>query len=250
MRRLACLLVVTAAACGTDPQYVPGPAGIEVGADPMVTSATATIDLPIKPETMAQAEARAAEEMRIGAPLTYVQLGDLDVSIEWTIKNLTDQDGTARIKVNGGNELFYYVPTNFVVDPDEDEEPPPLSGDIPIIVAAGGQVGGVFREDQLREASLDLEAITRGMVTPFAALLTVNEEDPGVTIGGVAVPQDALAGMVRFDITLEANRHMILEYGLRIRDHRDLLHSEGLAAPVEELVAFNPAEFVPPPPPQ
>ncbi len=253
MRRLA-LFVVTiasAAACATDPQYVPAPTGIEVGAGPMAPdTATATLILPIKPETMADQRDRAAEEARLGLPLTYVQVGDLDVSIEWSIKNLDDRDGTARIQINGGNELFFYVPINFVVDPEEDEEPPPLAGDIPIIVKANGSVGGVFREDQLREASIDLDAITRGAVNPFAAVLTINEADPGVTIGATLVPLDALAQMVRFDITLEAQGHMILEYGLRIRDHRDILHRELLSAPLAELVTFAPAEFVPPPPPE
>lgn len=251
MRRLAWIAVVAAGACNTDPQYVPAPIGIEVGLDPMVTTGTATLDLPIKPETMADQTARAAEEARLGVPLTYVQLGDLDVSLEWTIKNLTDQDGTARIQINGGNELWSYVPLNFVVDPDEDEEPPPLAGDIPMMIKAGATIGGVFREDQIREASMDLEMITRAnpLINPFAALLTINEDDPGVLIGGVTVPQDALAQLVRFDVTLETDLHMVMEFGLRIRDHRGILHREGLQAPAGELVTFAPAIFVPPPPP-
>jgi len=245
MRRLAAILVVCAAACGTDPQYLPAPTGVEVGVDPEVDVATAMLFLPIKPESAEDLAERTAEEARLGVPLTYVQIGDFDVSIEWTLKNLTPDPGTARVSINGGNELFFYVPLNFVVDPDEDETPPPLAGGIPMIIAGGATRSGVFREDQLREASIDLDAITRGLINPFAAMLTVNEADPGVTIGGVLVPVDDLAQMVRFDVTLEADRHMVLEYGLRLRSHRDILHDKLLAAPAGELVTFEPAEFVP-----
>jgi hypothetical protein len=251
MKRLPCLLLFTAA-CAADPQYVPGPSSIEVGIDGTdVFSATATIDLPFELESMERLRDREALAMSLGIgadQLSLVRVGDLEVSVEWTIKNLTENEGNARVIVNGGNQFFYYVPMNFVVDPEEDEEPPPLMGDIPLMIPGNGSLSGVFREDSVREASVDLEQITRAMVNPFNAMLTINEDDPGVTIPPVLVPHDALAQLVRFDITLEADRHMVLEYGIRIRDHANILHPEGLAAPAEELIVFTPAEFVPPPP--
>ncbi len=242
--------LVAATACATDPQYIPGPAVLEVAADPMApTLATTTINLPIEPESMADMADRVALETELGVELAYVRVGDLDVSIEWTIKNLTDGDGRATVTVDGGNQFFYYVPANFVVDPDEDEMPPSLAGGIPLTVPANGSVSGVIREDALREASLDLEAITRGMVNPFAAVFNINEDDPTIPVGAVAIPPDAAAQMIRYDITVASGTHMVLEYALRIRDHRGIVHRGLLAAPVEELVTFTPAEYVPPPPP-
>lgn len=240
-------------ACAEDPQYLPGPSSIEVGIEGSdVFSGTTTIDLPVELESMDDAMERADLAMRLGVGadlLAYVRVGDLDVSIEWTIKNLGGAEGEARVSVNGGNQFWYYVPTNFVVDPEEDEEPPPLLGDIPLRVPADGTLSGVFREDQLREASVDLEQITRAMINPFAAVLTINEDDPGVAIPPATLPLDALAQLIRFDLTFEADRHMVMEYAIRIRDHRGILHPEGLAAPAEELTVWAPAEFVPPPPP-
>jgi hypothetical protein len=179
-----------------------------------------------------------------------VRNGDFDVSIEWSIKNLAGSEGEARISVNGGNEFWYYVPTEFVIDPEEDEEPPPLMGDVPLRIPENGTLGGVFREDQIHEASVDLEQITRGMVNPFAAMLTVNEEDPGVAVMGIMIPLADLPQLIRFDLIFEADRHMVLEYGIRIRDHRNILHEEGLAAPPGEIVTWNPAMFVPAAPPE
>jgi len=240
------------AACTEDPQYIPGPSSIEVGVEGTdVFTGSATVDLPIELESMKDRVAREelATQLGVGADtLAYVRVGDLDVSIEWTIKNLAGSEGEARISINGGNQFWYYVPLNFVVDPEEDEEPPPLAGDIPLRVPENGTLSGVFREDQIREASVDLEQISRAMVNPFAAMLTINEDDPGVTIPPVLMPFTALSQLIRFDVTFEADRHMVLEYGIRIRDHRGILHPEGLAAPAAELTTWTPAEFVPPPP--
>lgn len=242
-------------ACLEDPQYIPGPSSIEVGIEGSdVFSGTVTIDLPVQLETMEDAEERVARatELGIGAEmLAYVRNADFDVSIEWSIKNLAGSEGEARISVSGGNQFWYYVPTEFVVDPEEDEEPPPLMGDVPLRILESGSLSGVFREDQIHEASVDLEQITRATppVNPFAAMLTVNEEDPGVAVGGVVVPLTDIPQMIRFDITFEADRHMVLEYGIRVRDHRNILHEQGLAAPPGEIVTWAPAMFVPPPPP-
>lgn len=248
-------LVAAVAACATDPQYIPAPTALEVGADtgdpamPPSTTATATLTLPIKPEGMVDQVARAERATALGIELAYVLVGDLDVSIEWTIKNLSMNAGRATVKVDGGNQFFYYVPANFVIDPDEDEMPPSLAGGIPMDVPAGGSISGVIREDALREASIDLEAISRGMVNPFAAILNVNEDDATVMVAGVPVPQDAVSQMIRYDLTLDANQHMVLEYTVRVRDQRGLLHKKLLAAPPAELTQFMPAEFIPPPPP-
>lgn len=251
------LAVVAAAACTSDPRYLPAPTAIEVGVDtgdptmPPATTATASMTLPIVPETMADQDAREARQTALGAELAYVRLGDLDVSIEWTVKNLAATAGEFRVKLDGGNQFFYYVPANFIVDP-RDPPPPSLAGGIPMTIAANGTVSGVLREDTLREASLDLEAITRGELSPFAAIFNVNEDDATVPIApmaALAIPQDAVSQMIRFDVTLEADQHMILEYAVRVRDQRGILHDELMAAPAAEVVALAPAEYVPPPPP-
>ena len=105
------------------------------------------------------------------------------------------------------------------------------------------------RSRVLQMGGLVEEQITRAMINPFAAMLTINDEDPGVTLTGVLDPLDDVPQMIRFDIIFDADRHMVLENGIRIRDHRDILHEEGLAAPAGEIVVWAPAMFVPPPPP-
>ena len=240
------------AACGGDPQYLASPAPIEVGNGPMgATSGMTSITLPVALETGPDRQARDRLAAALGAPVPYVRLGDLDVEIEWTIKNLTDEPGQARVRLTGANELNAYVPRAFVIDPDEDEEPPPLAGNIPLDIPASAVVSGVLREDTMREASIDLEQITRGGINPFAAILTRNEDDAVVTLvpEGVPAPLDRLGQMIRFDVGFTANRHMVMEWGLRIRDRRGLLHPDLDAASADDLTPFAPAIFMPPAPP-
>jgi len=244
------LVGCTAIGCTADPQYVQGPTSLEASVPgSMVNLATVEIDLPVRIEREDEVMDRAALSAELGIEVPYVRLGDLIVSIEWTIKNLEDSEGEARILVNGGNEYWYYVPTNFVIDPEEDEEPPPLMGDIPMLIGPGETRSGVFREDTLREGSVDLELITRAALNPFAAVLQVHEDMTEFTSEtGVVVPFTASAGMVRYEVNFTANRHMIMEYAIRIRDDRGLLHKDLLDAPPGELTVFNPVEFTPPPP--
>jgi hypothetical protein len=261
-------------ACTEDPQYVQAPVGIEVGVGDGedANTGTATLSLPFDLETLMDPEGDVERERLElataleldAAEVSYVRLDHLSVSVEWTIKNLADADGSARVHLNGGNERFFYNPINFiVVDENGDEEatPPPLAGDIPIDVPALGTVTGVFREDQVREAAIDLELITRGGSSAFAALLSIHEDvtstadlppDPNNAMPPtITIPVEAFGQMVQFDLTFEADQHMVLEYVIRVRDHRGLLHDELLAAPAEETMIFMPAEFIPtlaPPP--
>jgi hypothetical protein len=249
---LATLAVALLAGCPHDPRYVQPAEALEVNAgDDSAAIATTQLSLPIRLETEDEAAERAELAAELGVQVPYVRIGDLHVSLEWAIRNLSESDGVARIFVNGGNEWFSYVPANFVIDPDDDEEPPPLMGNIPIVVEAGQTVTGVFREDQFYEASVDLELITRGGYNAFRALLEVNEDTTEIVDGsGAVVPVDVFAKMVRLDIAFTGNRHMVFEYAVRVRDRRrpSLLHDLLLDAPDGELTVFAPADFAPPPP--
>ncbi len=275
MQRLVPILLLTGA-CASDPQYVFPPAGIEVGVGDDMGVATATMTLPFDNAKLtgmdyqlARVEALTELNARVEPDVTddqfpLVRLDQVHLSVEWTIRNLSDQPATARIKLDGGNQYWYYVPANFIVDPDDEEEPEPpsLAGDVPIQVPPQGEVSGVFREDTVREAGLDLDLITRATINPFAAILNIHEDiknanevdaptypppEDGVEPAPVpSLPIEAFGAMVRFDLTVEADQHMVLEYAVRVRDPEGLLHEELESAPPEELYPFMPAEYVPP----
>src|SRR5688572_18459027 len=130
----ALVMIAALAACATDPRYVDAPAPLD--SDPAAAmGVVTTIQLPVSTEKLARDEEdRAMLEAELGVMVPTVRLDDLSVSIEWSLRNSSDVDGMARIHVNGGNEWFFLDPQLFVIDPEEDEPPPPLMGDIPINV--------------------------------------------------------------------------------------------------------------------
>jgi hypothetical protein len=252
---VSCLLfLLVSQACAESPRYLAPAQALEVNAsDGAASTAMASITLPIRLETpgeLADREALAADLGLTAADVPFVREESLSVSIEWTLKNLTDEPGEARLAVNGANEWFAFDPELFEID-DEEEGASALAGDIPMLIDPAATRSGLLREDRMREAAIDLELITRGGVNAIAAVIDVNEDIESLTLaGGATVPASLFAGMVRFDLAFSADRHMVLEYAVRVRDHDDLLHPDLLAADPAELTAFMPADFVPPPPPE
>lgn len=261
-RTAIALATVALAACSEDPRYLDSPAPIVGGMVDMMGEpipGVGTLLLPIRTERADEQADRAALATELGVDVPYVRLGDLAISVEWRLQNLDGRPGKARIKLNGGNELFFYDPSMLMAEADEEApEPPSLAGDIPLDVPSQGAITGVLREDQLDEAAIDLEQITRANINPFRAVLAVheeltevqpltpddpnNDEDQQVPMGP-PIPRRALAGLVRIDLTLESTTRMELTYSVRVRDHRGLLHDHLLAAPLEELSAFAPVLY-------
>lgn len=267
------VVVLLVAGCANDPLYLPSPNTMEGGvADPNNPNngpsvARSSLTLPIKPETAKDAAARMALAQKLGVMVPYVKVGDIDVEVEWTIKNLDATPGQAVVALNGANELFAYDPSLIQITVGEDTVPSPdLAGDTPIDVPANGIVSGVVREDQLEEASIDLDQITRGNINPFAATLTIdkndqsfqplspkpmtmtcmqNPDDPSCMqqAMGPAIPRAAFPQIVRVDMVFKPTQHMVLDYTVRVRDHRGIVDMRGMAAPASAIVQFAPMTY-------
>jgi hypothetical protein len=262
----AALGATLAAGCANDPVYLPGPMMLEAGGVDMTGApivATAEHMLPIRLETAKEAMERAMLTAELGVEVPYVKVGDLEVSVEWEIRN---QDmmmpAIAMLQLNGANEVFAYDPLLVQLgDPEEAPMAPGLDGDVPIHVPPGGTVRGLFREDQLREASIDLDQITRANVHPFAATLQVHKNAqavqpmtplmPGVEgyeqmPMGDPIPRAAFRQLIRVDLVFKSDRPVVMEYTIRVRDTRGIMHELLDAAVTEEpaeLTMFAPTDF-------
>jgi len=267
MKRLCMVLVLVG--CANDPMYVPSPTNIEAGMDDGmggITAGSGSIHVPIKPESKDDATLRMQIQKQVDSTGAIVvptyRVDEYDLSLEWTVKNLDGNAGQFKIELNGANEMFTYDPSMIVLDPTDNEAPPTpgLQGDIPIDIPANGEVSGTFREDQLLEAAIDLDQISRGNINPFAAMLTVNKNDasiqpmtalmPGVMNYvqmpmGPPIPRAAFRQLVRIDLVFKPDRHMVLDYVLRVRPHRDVINDMGLDAPANQLMLIDPGPFVP-----
>lgn len=260
------LLASTAAAgCSEDPQYLAPAEPLEGGLLDMMgqpARAAASLQIPIKIETDEDRMERMALAMELGVDVPYVRLGDLDVSVEWSLENLENRPGKVRISLNGGNEYFFYDPSMIELGGGDEEspDPPALAGNIPRDVPAMGRISGVFREDQLLELSIDLDQITRANINPFRAVLQIDEDieaiqpltpfDPDMPDVpqmpmGEPIPREAIAQAIRIDIAIESSTNVMLSYSVRVRDRRGLLHKRLMAAPVTGVTQFMPVLYEP-----
>jgi hypothetical protein len=221
-------LVVLLSACN-NPTYLTQKRPLETMADPMGGGFAADTDLyvlPIRQPTMEERTAlndeQRAKMLMMDVP--WVGTRDFAVQIEYSLKNLDDGRTTVTFSVSGGNEFGDYVP-DLYVDPNAQEEdqqpPPPLLGGTPIELTGHETRLGVIREDQISEASLDLEAITRYpangdvLATPF---MVIAHDSTASRIGLDAIPaNDVVPLMVRFQLNLSASGHVVCDYNVRVR---------------------------------
>jgi hypothetical protein len=268
-KRWIVIALVSAVGCANDPLYLPSPTSMEAGVDDgtgTLSEANSSLVLSIKPETASDMATRDALATKLGVMVPYVKVGDIDIEVEYTIHNLDTMPGQVKVDLNGANEWFVYDPTAIVLNPGDDEAPPtpPLAGDIPVDVPAMGSIDGVFREDQLLEASIDTDSVTRGHVNPFAATLKINKNDPSfqpltayvppALVGGTPpaqdpmgpiVPRAAFAELIRIDLVFKPDHHMTMDYTVRIRDHRGIVDTKGVNSPMAEVVQFDPVVYAP-----
>lgn len=227
--RLLSLIVAAASGCN-DPVFIEQHRPLETRTDPMM-GFVPDIDLfvlPVRRPNQRERQALDQEQMRLGLmqPVPWAATRDFDIELEWVVKNLDNTAVDALFIVNGGNEFGDYVPAAFI-DPNVpvDEQPPPpnLYGGAPMHLAGNEIRTGVLREDDLHEAAIDLEAITRypdpagATATPFEV---INHNSQLSKVGLDAVPlNDVTPAMVRYVLTLSANGHVVLDYSVRVRDH-------------------------------
>ena len=255
--------------CANDPVYLPSPNSIDAGEmtdmDGNLVPGTSSLIIPVNKETAKDAADRMKRQALITDPmvvLPYVSIDDLEISVEWTITNMTDKPGNAMVELNGANQFFQYDPATLVISMDPEAPPTPgLTGDIPLDVPANGSISGLFTEDNVREAAIDLDQVTRGNWNPFRATLTISKnvdsyaqlmpimfdtngdplpQDPT----GTVFPREAIPAMLELDLVFKPDRHMVMEYTVRVRDIRgDMMPDKLLSAPMADLEPFAPTVF-------
>jgi hypothetical protein len=282
--RLVAIIAMSAGACANDPQYVACGSsdtmdvcvldtqnGSNVGSGRNTTFAvTGSLHVPVMPpdSDLQKATAALQKTMPTGVMVPTYRLDMYDLSVEWSLKNLDDKPTSARVALNAANEDYAWQPSLIMPASDESPPPPSLQGDIPMDVPANAEIQGEFTEDDLLEAAVDLDMITRGNINMYAATLTVNKDDqsfqplsaaqppppgsnqpPAQTPMGSAVPRAAFRQIVRVDMSLlpdDPTVHLTLSFDVRIRVHtNNVIDDKGMNAPTGQLMIIDPPAFVP-----
>ncbi|HZS36500.1 MAG TPA: hypothetical protein VFF06_06730 [Polyangia bacterium] len=254
MRARLWLLGVVAACGCNNPTYLSERRPLETKPAAMGGGFQADLDLyvlPVRRPNGAERQAMQAETTKLGLmmPVPWAGTRDFDIEIEWSLKNLDTMPVHANFQLNGGNEFGDYVPSLYIdptANPEDQTPPPPLLAGSPIDLAAGEVREGVLREDDLKEAALNLEAITRYpdpagvLATPFMVIEHSSQLSP---IGRASVPKnDVTPAMVRYAFSLTADGHVAFDYTVRVRDY-----SGKLASPDQMNLWVNTAAMLAPP---
>lgn len=282
--RILAIIAMSAGACANDPQYVQcgtgdmmdtclldSANGSAVGTgDDVMLEVNGSLHVPVMPPdaTLQKTTADLQKTMPDGVMVPVYRLDMYDLSVEWVLKNLDDKPTSARVALNAANEDFAWNPALIMPASDESPPAPSLQGDIPFDVPANAEIDGEFTEDNLLEAAIDLDQITRGNINMYAATLTVNKNDqsfqplsavqmppagsidpPPQTTDGSAVPRAAFRQLVRIDVTLKPGDddvHLTLSFDVRLRPHiTNVVDSMGMNAPAGQLMIIDAPDFVP-----
>ena len=260
MRRLgrasaacACAIALASVACNNnDPVYFPGEAPLESGTG-MPGPASATLVVPFRPPSEADRQALAEEGQRLMQEVPWLRADQVSLSLLYTITNLGDRPGQARLDIDGASEFVSYdaqalQAAAVAADPRDDAEVLPLIRRTPVILAPGEVYRGTVREDDFHEAALDLDALGRFQAVPASVLINHSSANP---IGLEMIPPAARyvrPAIFQVTVRFAASTPMRLEFILRVRDQEDLMARGQEAVFAPEPAGYQPPPAMPPPP--
>ncbi|HWE30740.1 MAG TPA: hypothetical protein VHB97_22185 [Polyangia bacterium] len=249
------LALIVLAACGcNDPTYLADNGPLQTQPAVMgggFTPATGLYVLPVRRPTTTERQAlqKLQQQLMLPDAVPWAQARDFDIEIEWSVKNADTTKATVIVALDGGNEFGDYVPGAYInpaANAEDQTVPPDLLTSEPLVIEAGATATGVFREDDLQESAIDLEAITRfpsggdALATPF---MVIEHRSTISRIGLESVPAaDVTPAHVRYQFTVSADAHVVMDYVVRVRDHNGKL-----AKPADKDLYVNNAAMLAPP---
>ncbi|HET6337264.1 MAG TPA: hypothetical protein VFG30_28760 [Polyangiales bacterium] len=182
-------------------------------------------DLPIIPPTNAEladrmSGVRAYRDLPFPR-LPWVERGELEIQIDFTLSNLDDADRDIDVIVNGANEFDEYVPGVTIVE----EDPIPLHSqwERRYTVKAKSRITDTVREEDLDEAAVDLATVVNG--APNSDEIVYFENKSTMDVRSMKYIPAVIPGLVAVRLGLRTNRaaNLLLEASIRVRDVGDKL---------------------------
>jgi hypothetical protein len=155
--------------------------------------------------------------------LPWVERGELEIQIDFTLSNLDDAKHDVDVTFNGANEFDEYVPGVQIVE--EAAIPLHAQWERRYTVAGKSRISDTVREEDLDEAAVDLATVVNGApnsdeVVYFENKSTTDERSkkyiPAIIPGLVAV---------RMGLRADQAAPLMLEASVRVRDVGDKLAS-------------------------
>jgi hypothetical protein len=181
------------------------------------------IEIPFRPPTERELmDLTQVEGLAIPYPtLPYVQRGNIEIEIDWTLSNLSEQRVVADVVVNGINEFHEYNPAAQVVDDDLVID---FAGyERSYRIDGGARLRGTIREELMDEVAVDLATVVNG--APNANQITFFENQSAVDARSRRFIPDVVPALTGVRVGLRATSPvpLLLEFTVRVRDERGVL---------------------------
>lgn len=200
------------------------------------------VELPIlQPTEMAIQDRREGARSLENYPyrrLPWVQRGDLETEIDFTLSNLDDTEREVAVIVNGFNEFHEYMPGVTVID----DTPTPDFSQWERLYSLEPleRIERTIREEELDEVAVDLATVVNGAPNPHQIVHFENKSSDDER--AQAFIPDVVPGLVgvRLGLRSTSQARILLEATLRVREVQ-----ERLADPEDARMRIRPEPFVP-----
>jgi hypothetical protein len=148
--------------------------------------------------------------------LPWVERGDLELQVDFTLSNLDDKPHDADVIINGANEFHEYVPG---VSVNEDAILPLHSQwERGYTLAAKSRITGTVREEEFDEAAVDLATVVNG--APNSDEVVYFQNKSGSDPRSMMYIPPVIPGLtaLRLGVRTTESMSVLLEATVRVRD--------------------------------
>ena len=155
------------------------------------------------------------------ATLPILQRGDIEIQIDYTISNLSEDRILVGLQVNGFNEFHEFVPgvqvIERVVTPDYSE------WERNVLLDPGERITGTIREEEMDEVAVDLATVVNG--APNSNQIHYFDNDSATDARSQMYIPDVVPALtgVRLGLRSSDPVPIVLEATVRVRDVRGVL---------------------------
>lgn len=170
--------------------------------------------------------------------LPWVERGELEIQVDFTLSNLDDDEHDIDVTVNGANEFNEYVPGVQVIE--EDAVPLHAQWERRYTLAPKSRISDTVREEDLDEAAVDLATVVNG--APNSDEVVYFENKSATDERSKKYIPEIIPGLVAVRMGIRTNQAapILLEASVRVRDVGDKLADDDDPKMPLEFEPFSP----------
>lgn len=170
--------------------------------------------------------------------LPWIERGDIELSVDFTLSNLDDEPHDVDVTINGANEFHEYFPG--VVDVEDEPVPLHAQWERRYTIEPKSRITRTVREEEIDEAAVDLATVVNGAPNPDQ--IVYFESKSATDKRTRRYIPDVIPGLIALRLGLRATDAgpILLEATIRARDVGGKLVDDDSN---DEMLQVNPERF-------